>query len=165
MTLLQNPLVYQQCFLRSHAHTRMLTHSNMQTQTETHTYHDKVDKESAWDLERRRVIKKGESTDIKEMCLKIDTASFLSCTVTNVVHMCTSTLSGWKQHPLQSLCILLTAVKRTQRATSPARTQTEECREHRKDGEMGRYLTFSWGSQRRESRWAGLWLWWNLIEY
>lgn len=53
---------------------------------------------------------------------------------------------------------LLTAFWRTQRASSPARIPAEECREHRKDGEMGRYLAFSWGSQRGESSWAGLWL-------
>lgn len=43
-------------------------------------------------------------------------------------------------------------------ASFPARTPTEECREHRKDGEMGGYRMFSWGSQRGDSSWAGLWL-------
>lgn len=117
-----------------------------------------VGMESTWDLEKGREIKMERgSTDIKEMCLKLDTASFLPCTVTYAVCMCTSTLSGWTQHPLQSLCIC-SLHWRTQRASSPTRATTEEYREHRKDGKMGACLALSWGSQSGESRWAGLWV-------
>lgn len=59
------------------------------------------------------------------------------------IRMCTSTLSGWKQHPLQSLCYcsLRPEIKRD-------RIPTEECREHQKDGEVGGHLTSAWGSSR-----------------
>lgn len=48
------------------------------------------------------------------MCLKPDTATILSCTVTYAVGMCRSTLSGWKQHPLLPLCIFSHCIWRTQ---------------------------------------------------
>lgn len=38
----------------THTHAHTLKHAN----THTHTYHDKMDTESTWDLERGRVIKK-----------------------------------------------------------------------------------------------------------
>lgn len=149
--------------MKPHAHTRMLTHSNMQT----HIYH--VDTESTWDLERERGISKRREkpTDVKQMCWKLDTASFSPYTVANAVHMCTSTLSGCGRHPLQSQSIRSLQLKRTERATSPASIPSEDCREHSKDGEMRRRLTFSWGSRRGQLNWlvtllsvSGLW--WNL---
>lgn len=108
--------------------------------------------------ERNKKKKERKSTDIKEMCLKRDTASFLPCTVACVWCACVHQLS---QDGSSILCIhsvFAHCIWRTQRASSPARTPTEECREHRKDEEMGGYLTFSWGSPRGESSWAGLWL-------
>lgn len=66
---------------------------------------------------------------------------------------------------LCNLSVFALCVLRTQRASSPTTTPDEGCREHRKDGEMGGYLTFSWGLQRGESSWVGLWLCFQSMDF
>lgn len=156
MTLLQIPLVITNSVSWAlNETTCTYACSHIQTCKHKLTYHDEVDTVSTWDLGRE--VKKGiKSTGKKEMCLKLDTASFLPCTVAYEVHMYINSQDG--SSILCSHSVFAHCIERTQRDSSPARTPTEECREHWKDGEMGRYLTFSWGSQRGESSWAGLWL-------
>ena len=94
--------------MKPHAHTRMLTHSNLQTHT--YTYHGKEDTESTWDLERRREIKEGEKVNWHQRnVLKTRHCKLLPCTVAFAVRMCIWTLSGWKQHPFVITLYLLTA--------------------------------------------------------
>lgn len=143
--------------MKPHAHTRMLTHSNMHTHT--YTYHGKVDTESTWDLERRREMKKGrKSTWHQRNVLKTRHCKLLPCTSRHCgAHVYMNSLrmeaASFCDHSVFAHCFW-----RTQRASSPTRTPTEECRAHRKDGAMGGYVASSWGSQRGESSWAGLWL-------
>lgn len=131
MALLQIPLITTNSVswdlnetTRTHAHAHTSKHANAYTCWSRHGKHLRP---------RERNKKQRKPTDIKEMCLKLDTASFFLCTVAYVARMCTSTLSGWKQHPLQSLCI---------------------CSLHLKDTES----VFSnqnpnWGMQRAPQRW------------
>lgn len=117
---------------------------------------------STWDLERE--IKKGEkiNRDQRNVLKTRHCKLFALHSRLYAVRMCTSTLSGWKQHPLQSLCI---------------------CSLHLKDTESFISNTI-WGMQRAPERWRGeriahillriiegghLWLsvsglWWNLAE-
>lgn len=67
------------------------------------------------------------------MCLKLDTASFFA------LHSCLWGAHQLSQDESSILCyhsVFAHCIERTQRASSPARTPTEECREHQKDGEM-----------------------------
>ncbi len=87
------------------------------------TYQDKVDRESTSDpWERERYKKRKNQLTPTKMCLRLDTASFLTCKVTYAVRMCTSTLLGWKQHPLQSLCICSLHLKDTESFISKQNT-------------------------------------------
>ncbi len=105
------------------------------------------------------------------MCLKLDTASFLPCTVAYAARMCTSTLSGWKQHPLQSLCICSLHLKDTESFISNQNPNwgMQRAPERWRDGRMPRILL-----RITEGRVQLSWLviplsvsglWWNLTEY
>lgn len=139
MTLLQIPLVFTNSVSWDLNETHMHTHacSHIQTCKHIHTLsmiHGKHlrPKERQWNLKKKMERK---STEIQEMCFKQDTASFLPCTVVYAVCMYTSTLSGWRQHPLQLLCI---------------------CSLHLKDTESFIFKQYTkWRMQRAPERWRG----------
>lgn len=157
--------------MKSHAYARMLTLWNMQTRT--YTYRDKVDRGSTCnprERERNSRRQKNQLTSTK-MCLKLDTASFLSCTVTYMVGVCTSALSGWKQHPLQSLCICSLHLMDTESFISNQNPNwgMQRATERWRDGKIS-WILLRIIERRVQLSWlvtplSVTGLWWNFTEY
>lgn len=157
--------------MKPHAHIRMLTHSNMQTQI--HIPWESIDMESTWDQERGGEIKKRRVNWHQRNVLKTRHCKlFLPCTVAYAVRMCTSTLSGWKQHPLQSLCICSLHLKDTESFISSQipnwgmQRAPERCGDGRIPHILlriteGRVQLLSW----LVTPLSVSGLWWNLTEY
>lgn len=157
MTLLQIPLIITNSVswdlnetTHTHAHAHTSKHANTYTHLPWQSRHGKH-------LRPRERNKKGEKINWHQRNV-LKTLQAFCPAQSPMRRACVHQLSQDGSSILCNHSVFAHCIWRTQRASSPTRTPTEECREHWKDGEMGGYLTFSWGSQRGESSWAGLWL-------
>lgn len=138
--------------MHTHACSHILTRKN----TRTPTYHGKVDTKSTWEKEGNKKSEKNnwhQRNVLKTRHCKLFDLHRRLCGAHVYINSLRMEAASY-----EITLHLLTAIEGHGEPHLQPEPQLRNAESPWKDGEMGSYLTFSWGSQRGESSWAGLWL-------